>query len=106
MEVIRIVGGLKVPENNRTFEKHIGRIRTLTKNQENLAQNRLLESYKEADKPKGEVLRMYYEYVKVRLEIERRSEEERIRREEEEEVNWKDDGKGIEWTNFLMDLQK
>lgn len=106
MEVIRMVGGLKVPENNRSFEKHIGRIRTLTRNQENLAQNRLLESYKEAEKPKGEVLRMYYEYVKVRLEMERRAEEEKRKREEEEEEGWREGGKGIEWTNFLMDLQK
>jgi hypothetical protein len=108
MEVIRMVGSLKVPENHRNFQKHMGRIRTLVRNQEALAQNRLLESYKEAERPKEEVLRMYYEYVKARLEMEKRIEEENRKKDEEreEEEGWKEEGKTIEWANFLMDLQR
>ncbi len=103
-----MVGSLKVPENHRNFQKHMGRIRTLVRNQEALAQNRLLESYKEAERPKEEVLRMYYEYVKARLEMEKRIEEENRKKDEEreEEEGWKEEGKTIEWANFLMDLQR
>lgn len=69
-QVNSLVRNLKTPEG-KSFDKHLNRLKTLTKNQENLVQTWLLENYKQAAQPNVDYLKTYYDFIKVKLEIER-----------------------------------